>query len=123
MLIIALSAAPALAAAAQPAQSPGCANFQFPVQLSMAGSLQGFAGQYSDGVREAALRQDGYRVLLRLDGTAERQLRLAGEWRFVDGCGTAYQFTLPLDGVGANLEIIGRGAKPIRLKRVRREHD
>ena len=65
-------------------QQMDCASAHFPVQLSMAGSLEGFAGQYSNGLRSFTLRQDGYAVLLAGDTGRERELRETGEWRFQD---------------------------------------
>jgi hypothetical protein len=87
----------------------------------MAGSLDGFAGQYTDGVRWLTLRQDGYSVLLADSGGRERELRMTAEWRFQDGCGVTYQLSLPLDGVGAWLEIITSNGQSRRLRRVRRD--
>jgi hypothetical protein len=112
------------ACATQPAlkiQAVDCTAVRFPIQLSMAGALQGFAGQYSDGVHSVTLRQEGYEVLLGIAGTAERELRQTAEWRFEDGCGTAYQLSLPLNGVGASLDVISRGGQLIRLQHVRRD--
>lgn len=102
-------------------QQMDCASAHFPIQLSMAGALEGFAGRYSDGARSLALRQDGYVVLV-AEGARERELRAAGDWRFVDGCGVTYQLSLPLNGTGASLEVIAPGGKSTRLRRVSRDH-
>lgn len=100
-----------------PHSAADCAAVRFPVQLSAAGALESFAGQYSDGELILAFRQEGYRVLLR-SGDQNRELRNIGPWRFEDGCGNFYQFSLPLTGTGANLEVGVRGAKSRRLRRV-----
>jgi hypothetical protein len=102
------------------AQITSCAAAHFPVELAMAGSLQGFAGQYSNGVRSVTLRQDGYSVLVAYGSAGERELRKIGEWRFQDGCGVTYQLSLPLNGTGALLEVISPKGQSTRLPRVRR---
>jgi len=123
VLLIALMASEAACATkhAPNIHSADCAAAHFPVQLNMAGSLDGFAGQYTDGVRWLTLRQDGYSVLLADSGGRERELRMTAEWRFQDGCGVTYQLSLPLDGVGAWLEIITSNGQSRRLRRVRRD--
>ena len=97
-----------------------CAMAHLPVQLSMAGSLEGFDGQYSDGVRSLSLRQDGYVVLIADANSQERELRKTGEWRFEDACGVTYQLSLPLDGTGASLQVISPSGRSMKLRRVRR---
>jgi hypothetical protein len=99
-----------------------CADARFPVQLTMAGALEGFAGQYSNGVRSLTLRQDGYAVLIADDSARERELRKVGEWRFEDACGVTYQLSLPLNGTGASLQVTTPEGQSTRLRRIRRAH-
>lgn len=103
-------------------QHTGCASAHFPVQLSMAGSLEGFAGKYSNGVRSLTLRQDGYAVLLVDEVGRTRELQETSGWRFQDACGVTYQLSLPLNGTGASLEVITPQGQSTKLRRVRRDH-
>lgn len=96
-----------------------CASVHFPVQLSMAGALEGFGGQYSNGDRSLTLRQDGYSVRLAGPGAGARELRQTSQWRFQDGCGVTYQLSLPLNGTGALLEVITPEGYSTRLSRIR----
>jgi len=85
--------------------SVNCAAVRLTTDLSAAGALGEFAGDYTNDQVVLTIRQEDYRLLVRSAGSGERELRRVSDWRFEDGCGVTYQFSYPLDHVGRSLEI------------------
>lgn len=93
-------------------QAGDCALARFPPDTRIAsGSIDTFAGVYRRGDAALAVRRDDYRLLVGSPGSAARETRMIGEWRFVDGCGAVYQFSMPMNGVGSSLTTIGSDGK------------
>lgn len=88
-------------------QVVGCALIRFPPDTRIASSsIDTFAGVYRRGAAALRVRREDYRLLVEIPGSAVRETRMIGEWRFEDGCGAVYQFSMPMNGVGSSLRII-----------------
>lgn len=99
----------ALAACAQKPQplstSLDCTAIQFPTDTSLPGAVDELAGEYWDDSLSLSVKRDDYRLLINAPQSGNRELRRVEDWRFEDGCGVIYQFSLPLDHLGRSLEI------------------
>lgn len=67
--------------------------------------MEELAGEYGNEALWLSVRQEDYRILVSTPRAADRELRRVGEWRFEDGCGVTYQFSLSMDQLGTSLEI------------------
>ena len=91
-----------------PAHATGCALASFPADTRVAStSIDTVAGVYRWGAATLTVRREDYRLLVDIPGSGVRETRMIGEWRFADGCGAVYQFSIPLSGVGSRLSIVG----------------
>lgn len=89
------------------AQAEDCALTRFPTDTRIASSsVDTFAGVYRRGDAALAVQRQDYRLLVGTPGSAAREARMVGEWRFQDGCGAIYQFSMPMNGVGSIPNII-----------------
>lgn len=101
-------AAKPLARAVGQVQPLGCALTRFPTDTRIAStSIDTFVGVYRRGAAALTVRRQDYRLLVEIPGSAVRETRMIGEWRFEDGCGAVYQFSMPINGVGSLLSITG----------------
>ncbi len=98
----------------------GCIESRFPEDTRVADSeFDSFVGSYARENHFLSIRREEYRMLLNVPGSGTRELRFVQDWRFEDGCGTAYEFAVRLAPLQTVLKIRGRDGSAYSWSKLR----